>query len=88
MEPVDAFLREIQGGALLESRDLNDRRRHSLSVQQLSTYHQSQGLMHAQHLAYSQPSVYPQHHGRVHQSSGYIEPQVDDQAEVPLDAFG
>jgi hypothetical protein len=30
----------------------------------------------------------PQHYGRVHQSSGYIEPQVDDQAEVPLDAFG
>lgn len=88
MDAVDAFLREIQGGATLEPRSLNNRQRPSSPARQLFNYSQSRPSRQAWNMAdagtpaRSQQPIYGRQDRFDYQS------QMNDPSELPLDAFG
>lgn len=87
MDAVDALLREIRDGALLESGDVNDGRLYTTPGLQPPAYDQFQDLTHSES-AHMQYPTYTQHSRRGSEASGHVEPRLGGQAEPPLDAFG
>lgn len=88
MNAVDAFLREIQGGAMLEPTGMNDRQQRFSQMRQPFSYSQAPESQQAQQMANMRTLAQSQQysHGRVDGFS--YQSQTGDPTDIPLDAFG
>ena len=88
MDSVDAFLREIEDGATLGPRTTDDRARRPSQIRQPFSYSRTQDSRQAQPVARTQTLEQYQQPRYGRQDRACFQPELDDQGEIPLDAFG
>ncbi len=88
MDAVDALLREIQDGAILQPRSMNDRQGPSSQVRQPFSYSRIPESQQAQHMADPRTLAQSQQPRYGRQDRSIYQSQTGDSTDIPLDGFG